>query len=302
MYTSILVPLDGSPLGERALAQAVPIAEQHGAKLILMHVAEPINPILLGGGAPVRDSALDRTWRDDARKYLDKATARTRKRTTVPVECVLREGKIVPTLAAYATEAGVGLIVMCTHGRGGFERLWLGSVADGLIRHLPVPVLLVRAARRAAKSDATVAPFERIVVALDGSPRAERALTEAMELVQSAPTALTLVNVVHPTSALASHSFPSRAEQEMCATYLEPLAARHRTATCEIAVETLAYANIGRAVLEIAKRHDAQLIALATQGLGGAERFIVGSVADKLIRTASVPVLVVPPTPDSSAR
>ena len=295
MYASILVPLDGSPLGERALAQAVPIAEQHGAKLILMHVVEPINRFLLGGGVPVRDSALDLTWRDDARKYLEKAVARTRKRTTVPVEGVLKEGKVVPTIAEYAREAGVGLIVMCTHGRGGFERFWLGSVADGLLRHLPVPVLLVRAARKSAKTDADAAPFARIVVALDGSPRGERALTETINLVQSTPTAITLVNVVHPTAALASHSFPSRAEQEMCAHYLEPLAERNRSTSCEIGVETLAYANIGRGILEVAKRHDATMIALATQGLGGAERLIVGSVADKLIRTATMPVLVVPP-------
>lgn len=294
MYTSILVPLDGSPLGERALAQAVPIAEQHGARLILLHVLEPISPLLMGGGVPVRDSALDLTWREDAKKYLAKAAARLRKRTMAPVEAVWREGKVVPTLAAYATEAGVDLIVMCTHGRGGFERFWLGSVADGLIRHLPAPVLLVRAGRKSAKNVADSAQFSRIVVALDGSPRAESALEATMAMVQSAPTAITLVNVVHPTAALASHSFPSRAEQDMCATYLEPLAARHRTESCEIAVETLANANIGRAILEIAKRHDAQLIALATQGLGGAERFIVGSVADKLIRTSPVPVLVVP--------
>jgi nucleotide-binding universal stress UspA family protein len=299
MYASILVPLDGSPLGERALAQAVPIAEQHGAKLILMHVEEPINPIVLGGGAPVRDSALDLTWRLDAEAYLKKATSRTRKRTLVPVESVLREGKVVPTIASFATEAGVGLVVMCTHGRGGFERFWLGSVADGLIRHLSVPLLLVRAARKSPKADADAAPFSRIVVALDGSSRAERALTETIHLVQSTPTALTLVNVVHPTAAMASHSFPSRAEQEMCANYLEPQAQRHRSESCEIGVETVAYANVGRAILEVAKRHDATLIALATQGLGGAQRLIVGSVADKLIRTAPMPVLVVPPSPAS---
>jgi nucleotide-binding universal stress UspA family protein len=132
MYTSILVPLDGSPLGERALAQAVPIAEQHGARIVLLHVLEPINPLLMGGGVPVRDSALDLTWREDAKKYLAKAAARLRKRTMAPVEAVSREGRIVPVIAAYATEAGIDLIVMCTHGRGGFERFWLGSVADGL--------------------------------------------------------------------------------------------------------------------------------------------------------------------------
>lgn len=294
MYASILVPLDGSPLGERALRYALPIAEQHGARLMLLGVLEPPVPLTSGGGVPVRDASLDRALQEEQRKYVDGVAKRLRKRTSVTVESVLREGKVVPTIAHYAREAQVQLIVMCTHGRGGFERLWLGSVADGLLRQLPVPILLVRGTRTLPKGDVGIPAFPRIVVALDGSPRAEAAVDATLALLGQGPATLTLVNVVHPTAVIASHSVPSRAEAEMCAEYLEPLAARHRSAHCEIEVATAAHASVARAVIDLATRHEASLIAIATQGRGGVERFVIGSVADKLIRTAPTPVLVVP--------
>jgi nucleotide-binding universal stress UspA family protein len=294
VYASILVPLDGSPLGERALRYALPLAEQHGARLILLGVLEPVFPLMIGGGVPVRDPSLDRELQEERRKYVERVAKRLRRGTSVTVESVLREGKVVPTIAHYAREANVQLIVMCTHGRGGFERLWLGSVADGLLRQLPVPILLVRAKRTPAKGELESPPFPRIVVALDGSPRSEGALDATLALLGQAPVTMTLVNVVHPTAVLASSSFPSRVEAEMCADYLEPLAARHRSEQCEIGVETTAHANVARAITNLATRRDASLIAIATQGLGGVERLIIGSVADKLIRTAPMPVLVVP--------
>lgn len=295
MYASILVPLDGSPLGERALVYAVPLAERHGARLILMRVHEPVLPLTVGG-ITLGDEASERAWRADQEHYLQKVAKRTRKRTSAVVETVFRDGKVVPTLVEFARDAQVGLIVLCTHGRGGFERLWLGSVADGLLRQLPAPTLLVRGGRSAPKLDveAGASLFPRVVVPLDGSRGAERALEIAAGLVGAEATAFTLMSVVHPTMAMASKSFPSRAEQEMCAEYLEPLAARHRQGAHTIGVETKVSANVGRAILDAVKHHDATLVALSTQGLGGMQRLLMGSVADKLIRTAPVPVLVCP--------
>ncbi|HRQ77431.1 MAG TPA: universal stress protein [Gemmatimonadaceae bacterium] len=294
MYRHILVPIDGSPLSERALRYAVPLAERHGARLTLLHVAAPMLDAIAGGGAPVREPALDAAWRAEDRKAVERIAKRTRKQTAVQVDVVYREGRPAPAIAEFATTEGVSLVVLCTHGRGGFERLWLGSVADALLRQLTVPTLLVRGARGADLPEPGEELFPHILVPLDGSPRAERALAEAIGLVGNASVSLTLLSVVHPTAAMGAKSFPSQAERELCASYLEPLAARHRTERRSIAVETTVTANVGRAIVEHAKRHDASLIALATQGLGGVQRFIVGSVADKLLRTSPVPVLVLP--------
>jgi nucleotide-binding universal stress UspA family protein len=294
MYRHILVPTDGSPLSERALRYALPIARQHGATLTLLHVAAPVLSSIAGGGAPVRDPALDAEWAAEDRKAVERIAKRARKETAVPVNVVFRVGRPAAEIADYAAREGIGLVVLCSHGRGGFERLWIGSVADALLRHLTVPTLLIRGARGATLPEPGAVLFPRALVPLDGSPRAENALQATLELVADAPLALTLLSVVHPTAAMGAKSFPSQAERDLCADYLEPLAARHRGARRSVEVETAVTANVGKAIVAHAKRHDATLIALATQGLGGVQRFIMGSVADKLLRTTPMPMLVVP--------
>lgn len=294
MYRSILVPVDGSKLAERALSLAMPIAEQHGARLVLLHAHEPILPLIVGGGAPVRDAALDEKWRADSRTYVERLAKRIAKLTSVPVEGVFRDGKVVPTIAALVAQAQVDLIVMSTHGRGGFQRFWLGSVADAVVRHATVPVLLIRGARPPAKRLAGAPVFVRALVPVDGSERAERAIDEAKRLLGAHPARLVLMHVVHPMSAAIGTNLKREPEQEVVTSYLEPLARRVATATLEVRIAVQVSANVSRVLIEGVEAHDADLIAIAGQGLSGVQRFLVGSVADKLIRTAPVPVLVVP--------
>lgn len=294
MYDSILVPVDGSKLAERALSIAIPLAEQHGARLTLFHAHEPMMPITLAGGAPVRDTAIETTMLEEARGYLDKLAKRTAKLTTARVEPVFRVGKVVAALTAFAAESRAGLIVISTHGRGGFQRFWLGSVADAVLRHATVPVLLVRGTRPAAKRLAGQAPFVRAIVPLDGSDRAEEALAAAKTLFGKVHARLTLVHVVHPMSAVAGMNLKRDPAAEVVRDYLEPLAARTASETLEVRHEVKVDSNVARVLLESVEAHDADLVVIAGQGLSGVQRLLVGSVADKLIRTASVPVLVVP--------
>lgn len=298
MYRRILVPIDGSPLSERALRFAMPIAKQHGARVTLLHVAPPMRAMTAGGGAPVRDSALDDDHAAADRRAVARIAKRVQRESTVPVDVAYAAGRPAAEITAFASREGIDLVVMCTHGRGGFERLWLGSVADALLRHLSVPTLLVPGARGAAMPAQGEPLFPRALVPLDGSPRAEGALDALLVLVGSDPLALTLFSAVHPLHTMSAKSFPSPAEQELCAAYLEPLASRHRRERRTIEVETAVSANVGRAIIEHAKKHDASVIALATQGLGGVDRFLIGSVADKLLRTAPMPVLVIPSPTD----
>ncbi len=294
MYRSILVPVDGSKLAERALSLAIPLAEQHGATLVLLHAHEPILPLIIGGGAPVRDAALDEQWRADSRTYVERLARRMAKLTSARVDGVFRDGKVVPTISALVAEAEVDLVVMSTHGRGGFQRFWLGSVADAVVRHATVPVLLVRGARTPAKRLAGAPAFVRALVPVDGSERAERAIGEAKRMLGDRPARLVLMHVVHPMSAVAGANLKREPEQEIVESYLEPLARRTATATLEVRAAVQVSANVSRVVLEGVETHDADVIAIAGQGLSGVQRFLVGSVADKLIRTAPVPVLVVP--------
>ena len=294
VYGAIVVPVDGSRLAERALALAIPLAEQHGAALVLAHAHEPPLPLMVGGGAPVRDAALDATQRAEAVLYTEKLAKRVAKLTRVPVSGLIRDGKVVPVLATLVRETHAGLVVMSTHGRGGFQRFWLGSVADAFVRQATVPVLLVRGTRPPAKRLAGAAPFVRALVPVDGSRRAEHAVEAAKGLLGRGPARLTLLHVVHPMSALAGQNLKRAPEEEVVATYLEPLARRTATPTLDVRLDVKVEANVARVVMDAVEAHDADVIALAGQGLSGVQRLLVGSVADKLIRTAPVPVLVVP--------
>lgn len=294
MYTRILVPLDGSKLAERALGVALPLAERHGATLVLVSVHEPVLPPTVTTGTPSYDTALDETQRETMRRYLERTAGRLRKRGALRVETAFHEGRVVPTLARLSRELRAQLLLISTHGRGGFQRLWLGSVADGLVRQTPVPALLLRGGRGQAKRPGPAAVFRRIVVPLDGSSRAEAAIGAAEMLLGSDPGLITLVHVLHPmTMAVAMHS-PRRPDVEFTASYLEPLAAQLRATGREVTIETRVDGNVTRAILDVVAAVGADVIALSPQGLHGAERFLMGSVADKLIRTATVPVLVVP--------
>ncbi|MCC7002877.1 MAG: universal stress protein [Gemmatimonadaceae bacterium] len=297
MITTILVPVDGSKLSERALALAIPLAEQHGARIVTILVHEPILPLVSGGGAPVRDAALDERHRAEQETSVLKLAQRTRKLTSAPVEAKFAYGRIVPTLVEQAKSLNAELIVASTHGRGGIQRFWLGSVADGLVRHALVPVLLVRGNRPTAKRVAGAPAFTRALVPLDGSARAEEAADAAVTLLRGVAAKLTLLHVVHPMTAVAAAAseLPDGPEQEVVTNYLEPVARRFASAQLEVRLDVRVDANVARVVLEAAEAHDAELIAIAGQGMSGVQRFIVGSVADKLIRTSPVPVLVVPP-------
>jgi nucleotide-binding universal stress UspA family protein len=217
-----------------------------------------------------------------------------RKRSTVPIDVVYREGRAAQQIAEYCREAGIDLAVMCTHGRGGFSRFWLGSTADGLLRQLAVPTLLIRGTRGTARSTPSDVSFPRILVPLDRSPHAEAAMHAAIAFAGETAVTLTLLSVIHPMTAVSDTGFPTQAEREYCAQYLEPLAERYRHEGRAIEVETEVTADVAQAIIDHANRHASSLIALATQGLGGVQRFVIGSVADKLIRTAPMPVLVVP--------
>ncbi len=297
MYTSILVPVDGSKLAERVLSIAIPLAEAHGARLTLLQAHEAVSPLTLGGGVPVHDAALDEAYRREQRAYLERLVARVTKLTTVRVEGMFREGHPIATIVEAASAADVDLLVMSTHGRGGMQRFWLGSVSDAVIRQVSVPVLLVRGARPIAKRLKDSPPFSRVVIPLDGSTRAEQAIEATRTLLGATPGRVTLVHVVHPMTALAGANVQRDAAREAGESYLAPLAARLRGATLEVRYETRVSTQVARMVLEATEEQRAELIAIAGQGLSGVQRLLVGSVADKLIRSAAVPVLVVPGRP-----
>jgi nucleotide-binding universal stress UspA family protein len=302
MLRTILVPLDGSQFGEQALPLALGIARRAGATLELIHVYLTPAPLYTERWADV-ENTLDSRARQEARAYLDGAVRRLAS-SGVPVRGTYQEGGIPESLQQLVADRGVDLVVMTTHGRGPLSRFWLGSVADELVRQLPVPVLLVRP-REGKAAPAGEPVLRHFLVPLDGSPLAEQILGPAGELGKLMGADYRLLRVVQPVPYLAPElgGFGGvgpdprllRELQTEAEAYLAGVTKRLREQSWSVQGQVRLEPQVPRAIFEEAEKHGCDLIALATHGRGGLGRALRGSVADKVIRGGLLPVLVYRP-------
>ena len=160
MYTSILVPLDGSARSERALPVALGLAKRSDARVELFH-AHDFPPAATG--APAFETRFDHEAAARMGVSLDALARRLTLDTGLDVRVVMRSGPADTSVVDYSATSGTDLIVIATHGHGGLGRMWLGSVATDVVRQASVPVLLIRPHPRSHDAD---------LIALAARPRA----------------------------------------------------------------------------------------------------------------------------------
>jgi nucleotide-binding universal stress UspA family protein len=281
---TLLVPLDGSELAARALPYAMTLAKAADGKLILLRGVDALKMNQL----PEQDAAAE----------LDAAVERA-KAGGVEAEPYLYHlyyDRVGSLIADTARQQQADLIVMSTHGRGGFGRWIYGSVADEVLREAEVPVLLVPAGcEQPWSSDRKPC----IVVPLDRSELAEAALGPATELARLLGAGLFLVHVVQlPTYAYgdgyAFSQFDAEAELTEAREYVEQIAGRLRASGLSVRTWT-GVDSPSLAIAAMARAAEADLIVMATHGRGGLARLVLGSVATGTLQRANVPVLVVRP-------
>ncbi|MEZ4417689.1 MAG: universal stress protein [Gemmatimonadota bacterium] len=293
MPRRVTVPLDGSRFAEFALSHARALGGA-GAKLDLVSVIEAPSAVGFPGYEEVAARMLE--------EYYEALRSRLADARAEAEETVL-SGAAAKRILEHVQDKGSEMVVLATHGRGPFSRAWLGSVADGVLRHAAVPVLLIRP-HETDKADLAPAPLpKRIVVPLDGSELAERTvgLLESWGLTDGAT--LLLVRAVGFPHSVASPYLPHtivenrqivEEEKKRAESYIETYARKlnERGLKTEAAVVMAEF--IAHAVLDHAKDTQADWIAMASHGRGGLERLLLGSVADKVVRGSEIPVLVVP--------
>ncbi len=201
-----------------------------------------------------------------------------------------------------ATATNVDLIAMTTHGRSGFVRWALGSVAERVVCETPLPVFLVRETTAAAGDK-----LRRILVPLDGSLLAEQALPEAVALAQATGAELLLLQVIQALDEGNQHIlFKNAAEaqaafaqwQTSAETYLrqvaQPIQAQGGVCVCRALA-----GNVVETIIATAETAGIDLLVISTHGRSGLQRWVYGSVANKVLRGVSCPLLVIhnPPTP-----
>ncbi|MBI4539934.1 MAG: universal stress protein [Gemmatimonadetes bacterium] len=300
MFRSLLVPLDGSCFGEHALPWALAIHRRTGASLHPVHVHVPAPYSDMHSVTPYHYEGItlgeyNAKTKLEEREYLDDVSARIAHVTGVTVSPTMIPGPLVDALDRHARDVAADLIIMSTHGRTGLSRAWLGSVADGLVRHTETPVLLVRPGASAA--DLTAEPTAaHILVPLDGSKPGEQILASAGALGTVLGSRFTLLQVVctHTVAGGRDYLIPSahlEARRAHAGEYLAGIAGRLRERGLEVETWVLEARSPARAILQAAEG-PVDLIAMATHGHGGITRVLLGSVTDKVLRGVAKPMLL----------
>jgi nucleotide-binding universal stress UspA family protein len=141
MYKKILVPLDGSQLAEAVLPHAEALAKSEGAEIVLLSV--PMTPSLeyLARSPGLANKVIEET-ENETEAYLELETAKLKK-DGIKVSSIMREGPVPDMILKVADEVHADVIAMSTHGRSGVQRWLMGSVADRVVHHSHIPVMLI---------------------------------------------------------------------------------------------------------------------------------------------------------------
>lgn len=305
MLKSLMIALDGSTFGESSLPLATAVARAAGAKLHLAHVHIPYEPEhLLASSAfqfeGVSIDEYDTLHLHQEEDYLA-GLARPLGAESGGVDAkVLTGPRVAASLVAHADAVDADMVFISSHGRTGFSRAWIGSVADEMIRTTTLPLFVTRSV---AGQEAQTARVRNILVPLDGSPLAESALGPAMELARATKARITLAHIVSISPLWPRTLLPTEDERKpglaAGADYLKGIAAGLRDDGFDVATRVAPGGTPATAIVELAAQLDADVIAMATHGYGGVRRTFLGSVADKVLRSSPVPVLVTRPATEA---
>jgi nucleotide-binding universal stress UspA family protein len=300
MENRILVPLDGSSLAERALSCAVMLAQGLPAELVLLRaVWIPPDVLARMGEAAVELDLVAGQMEAEAEDYLSVLVEQLA-RAELVVRHVVARGPAAETILEHARQEHISHIVMATHGYSGLKRWAHGSVAERVLQTATVPLLLVRVGEQDVEKDwREPMSCRRILVPLDGSLLAEQILPVVTQVAETLDAELTLfqVPIAHVSGWMTGEWYLPvqgvlETAEEDAAAYLESVAGGLRERGLETSTAT-AIGSVANCIIDYAEVNRVDLIAMCTHGRTGLARWALGSVADRVLRAGSTPILLV---------
>jgi nucleotide-binding universal stress UspA family protein len=296
VYKQMLIPLDGSDVSEQVLPCARSLARKLDLAVELLAVVDVVG---LAASLPVEDkrkaeSLIAETWRSSA-AFLERISKTF---PGVSVTCAVekgRPGEVVIDKAA--ADSGI-LIAMATHGRSGIDRWLLGSVAEKVLRGTRNPLLLVRASSGGQSEGEAI--LNTVIVPLDGSPLAEKALPYATVLAKTMDSELLLLRAYTLTQTISTYDdyIPDWNKLEAVSkgeaiNYLDQKARELKreglTRISPLALE----GEAAEQIIDLAKRTANSLVVICSHGRSGVGRWVLGSVAERVTRHSVGPVLLI---------
>ena len=285
MFDRLLFPTDGSDGAAVALDHVLDVAAAHDATVHVLNVADTnLDSVTRLGGEIV--DVLEREGEEIVREAAERAD---RRGVTTVTEVL--QGEPYSTIVDYAGARDIDLVVMPTRGSRGLERLLLGSTTERVVRRSEVPVLTLR-----PDGGEITYPYRNVLVPTDGSDCAGAALRVGVDVATVEGAALHLLSVVDVASLGLDvrTDIQTTALRESASGIVEEASAVATDAGVESVSGTVEEGrSIHRTIRSYVADHDVDLVVLGTHGRTGLDRYVLGSVAEKLVRSSSVPVLTV---------
>jgi nucleotide-binding universal stress UspA family protein len=280
----ILVPLDGSGEAESVIPYLRDLAPRFSSRAHILAVCI---------GEKTR--RVNRLLED----YINKIV-RGLQSDNIKAKAVIRYGIAADKILDFTTKNEIDLIIMATHGRSGITRWWMGSVAEKVISEATAPVLLIRSKRpRKTGTTGKLNFLHKILAPLDGSDIGEAALPYAETLAVNSGASISLLQVVSPPGTVEAGLLEGpnwrkfvKAMQDAGKEYLKNIAERLNAKGIKSAYDVVT-GDPADKIVEYADDKSVSLIAMSTHGRTGLTRWVLGSIADKVLHGASIPILLV---------
>jgi nucleotide-binding universal stress UspA family protein len=293
----ILCPVDFSEFSRRALALAAGLADRHEAQLTALHVTAPALPPTAAFPEVPAVLSLNPAVRFQLQSELERFVAPARNGGRA-VTIALREGAVVSEILRQAELLECDLVVMGTHGAGGFERWVLGSVSEKVLRKAPCPVLTVA---HVPKSSAEAEPgrFHEVLCAVDLERSSPRTLDHAVSMAADSGAHLTLLHVLEDAPYEAATVVRAGLDLAAynagrCDDAREKLGSLVAAIEPGLAIDKVVTAGKpDREILRLAREREADLIVVGVHGRRAGDLLHFGSTAHHVVRGACAPVLTI---------
>jgi nucleotide-binding universal stress UspA family protein len=305
MFDPILVPLDGSQLAECVLPYIVAFARSFDSEITLLRMLEKNQA---GAPAQLFDLLNWQIKKTEANSYLEKTRALLQE-SGLRVKTVVLEGLVAEGITEYAQTHGMKLIILSSHGRSGLTQWGISSIAQKIILSAPSSVLIVRAHQMDTQVGelAAIPQYQRILVPLDGSQRAENVLPIVTHLAQFYNSNVHLVQVIQ-TPEMARQLPPSREDIELAnrvvarnreeaERYLEQVKTRSYLEGVAVQTHLITSDNAAAELHRITEQEQADIVTLSAHGYSGNNQWPYGSMVNNFILYSKVPLLIVQDLP-----
>jgi nucleotide-binding universal stress UspA family protein len=302
MFDSILVPLDGSQLAECVLPHAQAIARTFNAEITLLRMLEKNQA---GASAQLFDLLNWQINKTKAALYLEKTKTQFQE-SSIRAQTMVLEGLEAEGITEYAQNQGMKLIILSSHGRNGVTKWGISGITQKVILSTQTSLLIIRAHQQDIPAG-ELSLYQRILVPLDGSQRAENVLPIITQLAQFHKSQIHLVQVVQ-TPEMVRQMPPAREDidlsnrviernREEAGRYLEQVKSRSNLEGIAVQTHLIVSDNAAVALHQLAEQEQIELLTLSAHGYSGNHQWPYGSMVNNFIMYGKIPLLIVQDLP-----